>query len=222
MASPKPASAAPERRVLEGRFGRLEPLDDAKHGESLWREVAGSDAMWAYMPYGPWPDETSFRAWLRQRQVLADPLYQAVVDAKSGRALGCVTLMRIDVPNGCIETGGIFFSPVLQKTPLATEAIYLQAKHIFDDLGYRRFEWKCNNGNDPSRRAARRFGFSFEGIFRQHMIVKGQNRDSAWFSMLDGEWPARKAAFERFLAPENFDPEGRQKVSLSQLNGVAG
>ena len=129
--------------------------------------------------------------------------------------------MRIDVPNGCIETGHIFFSPPLQKTPLATEAIYLQAKHIFDDLGYRRFEWKCNNDNEPSRRAARRFGFSFEGLFRQHMIVRGKNRDSAWFSMLDGEWPARKAAFERFLAAENFDAEGRQKVGLSQLNGIA-
>ena len=152
--SPKPASGAPERRVLQGRFGRLEPLDDAKHGESLWRAVAGADAVWAYLPYGPWADEASFRAWLRERQALADPLYYAVVDERSGRALGCVTLMRIDVPNGCIETGHIFFSPPLQKTPLATEAIYLQAKHIFDDLGYRRFEWKCNNDNEPSRRGA--------------------------------------------------------------------
>jgi RimJ/RimL family protein N-acetyltransferase len=218
--SPKPARGLPERRVLQGRFGRLEPLDEGKHGESLWRAVEGADPMWHYLPYGPWRDEASFRAWLKERQALADPLYYAVLDNKSGRALGCVTLMRIDQPNGSIETGHIFYSPALQKTPLATEAVFLEAKHAFDDLGYRRFEWKCDNANEPSRRAARRFGFVFEGVFRQHLIVKGRNRDTAWFSIIDGEWPARKQAFERFLAPENFDAEGRQKKSLSSLNGV--
>jgi RimJ/RimL family protein N-acetyltransferase len=219
-AQPRAARGLPERRMLQGRFGRLEPLDEAKHGESLWRSVEGADAMWHYLPYGPWRDEKSFRAWLRERQALADPLYYAVVDNQSGRALGCVTLMRIDQPNGSIETGHIFYSPALQKTPLATEAVFLEAKHAFDDLGYRRFEWKCDNANEPSRRAARRFGFVFEGVFRQHLIVKGRNRDTAWFSIIDGEWPARKQAFERFLAPENFDAEGRQKKSLSSLNGV--
>jgi RimJ/RimL family protein N-acetyltransferase len=218
--SPKPARGVPERRVLQGRFGRLEPLDDVKHGESLWRAVEGADPMWHYLPYGPWQEEASFRAWLKERQGLADPLYYAVVDNKSGRALGCVTLMRIDQPNGCIETGHIFYSPALQKTPLATEAIFLEAKHVFDDLGYRRFEWKCDNANEPSRRAARRFGFVFEGVFRQHLIVKGRNRDTAWFSIIDGEWPARKQAFERFLSAKNFDAEGRQKESLSSLNGA--
>src|SRR6202011_5304238 len=144
---------------------------------------------------------------------LEDPLYYAVVEEKGGRALGCVTLMRFDEVNGCIETGHIFYSPALQRTPLATEAVYLEAKHIFDDLGYRRFEWKCNNANEPSRRAAERFGFVFEGVFRQHLIVKGRNRDTAWFSILDGEWPIVRAAFEAWLAPENFEPGGGQRRS---------
>ncbi|MFI5014248.1 MAG: GNAT family N-acetyltransferase [Hyphomicrobiales bacterium] len=218
--APKGARGLPERRVLQGRFGRLEPLDEAKHGESLWQAVKGADAMWTYLGYGPWPSEASFRAWLKERQALTDPLYYAVVDGKSRRALGCVTLMRVDQPNGSIETGHIFFSPALQKTPLATEAVFLEAKHVFDDLGYRRFEWKCDNANEPSRRAAGRFGFVFEGIFRQHMINKGRNRDTAWFSIVDGEWPARKQAFERFLSPGNFDAQGKQKQSLSSINGV--
>ena len=219
--SPKGARGLPERRALQGRFGRLEPLDDGKHGESLWRAVEGADAMWHYLPYGPFPDEAALRTWLKERAKLADPLYYAVIDGKSGRALGCVTLMRIDQQNGVIETGHIFFSPLLQKTPLATEAVFLQAKHVFDDLGYRRFEWKCDSANEPSRRAAKRFGFAFEGVFRQHLIVKGRNRDTAWFSIIDKEWPARKAAFERFLSPDNFDPQGKQKLSLSSLNAGA-
>jgi len=219
-AGPKPARGRPARRVLQGRVGRLEPLDDAKHGESLWRAVAGAEAMWGYLPYGPWKDEVEFRAWLRERQALDDPLYYAVIDGATGRALGCVTLMRIDQPNGVIETGHIFYSPSLQRTPLATEAIYLLGKYVFDDLGYRRFEWKCNNSNEPSRRAARRFGFTFEGVFRRHMIVKGKNRDTAWFSVIDEEWPTRKAAFQRFLSPENFDAMGNQKESLSALNAT--
>lgn len=221
MTELKGARGLPERRVIDGRFGRLEPLDDAKHSADLWQGVNGADAIWNYLPYGPFPDEASFRAWLKERQKLTDPLYYAVVDNKSGRALGCVTLMRFDQPNGVIETGHIFFTPALQKTALATEAIFLQARHVFDDLGNRRFEWKCDNTNEPSRRAAKRFGFVFEGIFRQHMIVKGRNRDTAWFSITDGEWPARKAAFERFLSPDNFDAQGKQKVSLSSLNGAA-
>ena len=217
---PKGARGFPERRVLEGRFGRLEPLDVARHAESLWQAVKGADAMWTYLAYGPFTEEASFRAWLRGRQVLTDPLYYAVVDGRSGRALGCVTLMRIDQQNGVIETGHIFFSPALQRTPLATEAVFLEGRHVFDDLGYRRFEWKCDNANEPSRRAAGRFGFVFEGVFRQHLIVKGRNRDTAWFSIIDREWPARREAFERFLSPDNFDAQGRQKVSLSSLNRV--
>jgi RimJ/RimL family protein N-acetyltransferase len=141
-----------------------------------------------------------------------------VVDRATGRAVGRLTFMRIDGVHGVIETGSILFGPELARTPGATEAIYLQARHAFEDLGYRRFEWKCNALNEPSRRAAERFGFTFEGVFRQHMVVKGENRDTAWYAMLDREWPARKAAFERWLDPANFDAEGRQRVSLSALH----
>jgi RimJ/RimL family protein N-acetyltransferase len=220
MTMPQPARGLPRCEAMEGRFARLEPLDEARHGASLWQAVNGADAIWTYLAYGPWRDEASFRAWLQERQALTDPLYFAVVEKASGKAQGCVTLMRFDQPNGVIETGHIFFAPSMQRTPTASEAIYLLARHVFDDLGYRRFEWKCDEGNRRSRHAALRFGFAFEGVFRQHMIVKGHNRDTAWFSMLDSEWPKRKAAFEAWLAPGNFDGSGYQRQSLSALNGV--
>ena len=197
---------------------RLEPLDEARHGADIWAAVSGHDAVWTWLAYGPWGDEQSFRAWLRGQQQLVDPYYYAIVDVARGKAMGCATLMRADVPNGVIETGHIFFAPALQKTPAATETIYLFARHVFDDLGYRRFEWKCDNGNAPSRAAAARFGFTYEGLFRQHMIVRGRNRDTAWFSMLDSEWPARKAAFEAWLAPDNFDAQGAQRAKLSAFS----
>jgi RimJ/RimL family protein N-acetyltransferase len=220
MTTPQPARGLPRRDVFQGRTARLEPLDEARHGAALWQAVQGEDSLWSFMAYGPWRDETSFRAWLKERQTLADPLYFAVVDTATGEAAGCVTLMRFDQPNGVIEVGHIFFSPRLQRTPAASESIYLLARHVFDDLGYRRFEWKCDEGNRRSKHAALRFGFSFEGVFRQHMIIKGRNRDTAWFSMLDSEWPMRSQAFERWLAAENFDDGGYQRLSLSALNGV--
>lgn len=216
MTAPQGALGPPRRDRISGQYVRLEPLDDERHGAQLWRAIEGHDGLWTYMGYGPWPNETAFRAWVGERARLDDPLAFAVVDAATGEAVGVVTLMRIDVANGCVETGHIFFSPKLQKTPGATEAIYLQARLVFDDLKYRRFEWKCDSGNAASQAAAKRFGFSYEGLFRQHMIIKGRNRDTAWFAMLDHEWPARKAAFERWLAPENFDAQGRQKQSLSE------
>lgn len=219
MTTPQPARGLPRRAPLEGRFCRLEPLDEARHGADLWQAVAGEDSLWTFMSYGPWRDETGFRDWLKERQALTDPLYFAIVDIASGRARGCVTLMRIDAPNGVVETGHIFFAPAIQRTPVASESIYLLARHAFDDLGYRRFEWKCDEGNRRSKHAALRFGFTFEGVFRQHMIIKGRNRDTAWFSMLDSEWPVRKAAFEKWLAPGNFDDSGYQRQSLSALNG---
>lgn len=219
MIAPQGALGPPRRDSLTGRYVRLEPLDEARHGAALWRAVAGHDGLWTYMAYGPWPNETAFRAWVGERARLDDPLAFAVVDQASGEAVGVVTLMRVDVANGCIETGNIFFAPTLQKTPGATEAIYLQARLVFDDLKYRRFEWKCDSANAASQAAAKRFGFSYEGLFRQHMIIKGRNRDTAWFSMLDHEWPARKAAFERWLAPENFDADGRQKQGLREIGG---
>ena len=210
----------PESVVLEGRFGRVEKLDAERHGAALWQAVNGNNATWAYMGYGPFADEAAFVAWLAERPKLADPYSYAIV-APDGRALGIAALMEIRPSMGVIEVGNIVYAPALQRTALATEAQYLLARYVFETLGNRRYEWKCNALNAPSRRAAERFGFTFEGLFRQHQIVKGRNRDTAWFSMLDSEWPARKTAFERWLAPENFDAAGRQKLSLMALNGAA-
>jgi RimJ/RimL family protein N-acetyltransferase len=203
--------------VLDGRFGRVEKLDAGRHGAALWQAVKDENATWAYMGYGPFADEAAFAAWLAERPALEDPYSYAVVQP-SGRAVGIATLMEIRPAMRVIEVGNIVYSPALQRTGLATEAQYLLARYVFETLGYRRYEWKCNALNAPSRRAAARFGFTFEGEFRQHLIVKGRNRDTAWFSMLDAEWPARKAAFERWLAPDNFDAAGGQKLSLAALN----
>jgi RimJ/RimL family protein N-acetyltransferase len=172
------------------------------------------------MSYGPFADHEAFSTWLAERETLKDPYYYAVLDT-AGRARGLVTLMEIRPAMRVVEVGHIVYSPALQRTPLATETQCLLARYVFETLGYRRYEWKCNSLNAPSRRAALRYGFSFEGILRQHMIAKGRNRDTAYFSMLDSEWPARKANFERWLAPENFDSEGRQKLSLAALNEAA-
>jgi len=154
-----------------------------------------------------------------RKAVADDAVFLAIVDAASHRAVCYASYMRIDPPNRVIEVGNVLFTPVLQGTTGATEAMYLMARHAFDDLGYRRYEWKCNALNEPSRRAALRFGFAFEGIFRQHMIIKGANRDTAWYSMLDGEWPDRKRAFEEWLSPSNFDTQGRQKRTLADCRG---
>lgn len=201
---------------LDGRFGHLEKLE-AGHAGALWEAVKGDEALWTYMGYGPFADAAAFSAWVAQRAALADPYAYAVIDA-AGRAVGIVTLMEIRPAMRVIEVGNIVYTPALQHTPLATEVQYLLARHVFETLGYRRYEWKCNALNAPSRRAAERFGFTFEGVFRAHMIVKGRNRDTAWYAMLDAEWPARKVAFERWLAPENFDAQGRQRTRLSVMN----
>ena len=206
--------------TLQGRYCRLEPIDAERHGAQLYRAYAqapdGRD--WTYMMSGPFDDQASYLARARQMQDSRDPLHYSVIDGHSGAALGTLSLMRIDAAHGVIEVGHIVYTPPLQRTPLATEAQYLLAKYVFETLGYRRYEWKCNALNAPSRRAAERYGFAFEGVFRQHLIVKGRNRDTAWFSMLDSEWSVRKAAFERWLAVENFDKDGRQKTSLAALN----
>lgn len=208
----------PERRVLEGRDVRLEPLDPARHGDDLFEAGSGpeADALWRYLFEAPFPDRASFQGWLDKAASTDDPLFFAAVDPKTGGAEGRLSFMRIDPSHGVIETGSILFGPRMARTRAATEAIYLQARHAFEDLGYRRFEWKCDNRNEPSKRAALRFGFTFEGVFRQHMVVKGENRDTAWYAMLDHEWPARKAAFERWLDPANFCA-GRQRLRLSAL-----
>lgn len=214
-----PVDAAPAQRpgpvVLQGHFGRVEKLD-ARHAADLWRSARSDDTLWTYLGYGPFADEAAFMAWVPQRAALADPYAYAIVDT-SGRAVGIATLMEIRPEMRVIEIGHIVYTPALQRTALATEAQYLLARYAFETLGYRRYEWKCNALNAPSRRAAERFGFTFEGIFRQHLIVKGRNRDTAWYAMLDGEWPARKRAFERWLAPENFDTSGRQERALAQF-----
>jgi RimJ/RimL family protein N-acetyltransferase len=207
----------PEAVVLEGRFGRVEKLDTTRHGADLWDAVKGHDKIWTYLGYGPFANRAAFLAWLAEREKLADPFSFVVVNAR-GQAQGIITLMEIRPAMRVIEVGNIFYGGDLQRTPLATEAQYLLARHVFEALGYRRYEWKCNALNAPSRRAGLRYGFAFEGVFRQHMIVKGRSRDTAWYAMLDSEWPARKRAFERWLAPANFDAGGRQKMSLSSLN----
>ena len=205
--------------TLQGRHGRVEKLK-SEHAASLWPTVQGHDAIWTYMFYGPFADEAAFAGWLAARAAEDDPHFYAVID-NAEHVRGIAALMAIREPHRVIEIGNILYAPALQRTPLATEAQYLLARYVFETLGYRRYEWKCDALNAPSRRAAARYGFTYEGIFRQHMIIKGRNRDTAWFSMLDGDWPARKAAFERWLAPANFDAAGRQVESLSALNGSA-
>jgi RimJ/RimL family protein N-acetyltransferase len=208
----------PERITIEGRCITLEPLDPAKHTEALWRGLGGEPnaALWLYMPDGPFLDRAAFTAHMQAKALSEDPLFFAIVDRQTNLAVGRATLMRIDPPNRVIEVGGIIYTRALQRSRGATEAMYLLARYVFDGLGYRRCEWKCNSLNEPSRRAALRLGFTFEGIFRQHMIIKGMNRDTAWFSMLDSEWPAGKREFERWLDESNFDSVGAQKTGLNQ------
>jgi RimJ/RimL family protein N-acetyltransferase len=203
---------------LRGRFVTVAPLQ-IEHAEPLYAASngPGREHLWTYLFNGPFDDLASFAADVEAKSKAADPLYFAVLDNRDGRPVGYQSLMRIDPANGVIEIGGIMYTPLLQGTIGSTEAQYLFAKYVFDDLGYRRYEWKCNFLNAPSKRAALRLGFSFEGVFRQHMIVKSRNRDTAWFSMLDHEWPARRAAFEQWLEPGNFDAEGRQKRRLESL-----
>jgi RimJ/RimL family protein N-acetyltransferase len=205
--------------TLHGRYGRVERLA-VHHAESLWDAVKGHDALWTYMPsYGPFADASAFADWVAARAALDDPCSYAIVGA-DGRAHGVAALMAVRPEHRVIEVGHVVYAPALQRTPLATEAQYLLARYAFETLRYRRYEWKCDALNTASRQAALRYGFIFEGIFRQHMIAKGRNRDSAWLAMLDSEWPARKANFERWLAPDNF-VDGRQVLSLRALNGAA-
>jgi RimJ/RimL family protein N-acetyltransferase len=213
---PRPAPW-PERIVLEGRDVDLEPLSASRHGALLFEATAARehDSLWTYMFDGPFADRPVFDAALERLAASQDPLYYAIVDRGTRHALGRAALMRIEPVHRVIEVGSIVYSPRLQRTRAATEAMYLLARYVFESLGYRRYEWKCHALNEPSRSAAVRLGFTFEGIFRQHMIVKGRNRDTAWYSMLDSEWPARKARFERWLAPGNFDANGRQRTPLA-------
>jgi len=193
------------------------PLDPVAHGESLYEQSVGHDHLWLYLFEGPFATRSAFDSDLKRKSESEDPLYFAIIDRASRRALGHAAYLRIEPNHRVIEVGAILYTPPLQRTAGATEAMYLMAKHVFEDLGYRRYEWKCNAFNEPSRRAALRFGFTFEGIFRQHMVVKGRNRDTAWYAMLDSEWPSRKAAFEQWLDAANFDERGQQKQKLSRF-----
>ena len=210
---PRPAKAP-----LEGRLCRLEPLDPERHAAALFAADAldTSGRSWTYLFYGPFASLADYVAWMRATCLGDDPLFYAVVDRRDGQPLGFASYLRIFPDSGSIEVGHIHYSPRLQRSPTATEAMYLMMKTAFE-LGYRRYEWKCDALNAPSRRAAQRFGFSYEGIFRQAMVYKGRNRDTAWYAAIDSEWPALRAAYETWLAPENFDADVRQRQRLADL-----
>ena len=213
------ARPRPSHKVIEGRSCRLEPLDVAQHAEALFNAYClladGSD--WTYLPVGPFTDLAAYTQHLQTAAASQDPQHWAVIDLRSGTAVGTLSLMRMDPANGVIEVGHVTFSPLMKRTPVSTEAQFLLMKFVFDELGYRRYEWKCDALNAPSRKAADRLGFSFEGIFRQALVYKGRNRDTAWYSIIDQEWPALRTAFERWLAADNFDAQGVQKASLTDL-----
>jgi len=211
----------PERVALTGRDVDVVPLDPGRHADALFQGTAGSehDALWTYLFDGPFRDRPSFDRALERKAASADPLFFAIVDRASRRAVGQAALMRIEPAHRVVEVGSIVYTPALQRTRGGTEAMYLMARYVFEELQYRRYEWKCNALNAASRSAALRLGFAFEGVFRQHMIVKGRTRDTAWYSMIDGEWPARKIEFDRWLSPDNFDAGGRQKKALRPTAG---
>ena len=216
------SSPLPRRVTLKGRTISVVPLDALEHLNSLWASTGGpqNEHLWTHMFEDPFQNRASFEAYLQRKEESDDPLYYSIIDNATGDAVGWAAYMRMDTHQRVIEVGSIMFSPRLQRTVGGTEAMYLMAKHAFEDMNYRRYEWKCDALNMPSRRAALRLGFTYEGLFRQHMIVKRRNRDTAWYSMLDSEWPARKRAFEQWLDPANFDANGKQGISLSELNHV--
>jgi RimJ/RimL family protein N-acetyltransferase len=211
--TPRLPCPRPGRVVLEGRYARLEPLSPA-HLDGLLAASADPGSF-DYLFDVPPQDRDDLRAWIGQRMKSEDPLFHAVIDKATGIAGGRQTFMRITPEHGVIEIGNILWGPAIARTRVATEALFLAAKYVFEELAYRRFEWKCNDLNAPSKAAARRFGFTFEGVFRQHMWTKGANRDTAWFSMLDREWPRLRAAYERWLDPANFDAAGVQRSRLA-------
>jgi RimJ/RimL family protein N-acetyltransferase len=209
--------ARPERVVLEGRYCRLEPLDPARHAEALFAASAAPGAEERVRDLAdPPPDAVGFAAWLDRAARSEDPLFHAVVERGSGRCEGRQAYLRITPEHGAIEVGHVLWGPAIARTRVATEALFLHAAHAFDALGYRRFEWKCDAANEPSRRAALRFGFAYEGTFRQHMVVKGRNRDTAWFAMTGADWPQVRARLLAWLDPSNFDEAGRQKAPLAR------
>lgn len=214
------AAAMPQRSGLSGRFVHLEPLQASQHGDDLWHALQGPESdpkLWDYLAVGPFPERAAFDAWLHANQASSDPLFYSVIDNASQRAVGLLSYLRINPVDGTIEIGHISFGKVMQRSPGSTETLWLLANQAMTDLGYRRLEWKCNAQNARSMRAAERLGFVHEGIFRQHMVVKGCNRDTAWFSIVDSEWPRCRDAFRRWLDVANFDSQGQQINSLEAL-----
>jgi RimJ/RimL family protein N-acetyltransferase len=211
----------PQQQPLVGRFCTVEPLDPAKHARDLFEanSLDREHRMWTYLFSGPYDSFEDYERWLAERAPGVDPLFQAFVSRETGRAVGLGSFMRIDQAMGAIEVGHIAMSPLLQRSPAATEAMFLMMRHAFE-LGYRRYEWKCDSLNEKSRRAAERLGFTYEGLFRQAIVYKGRSRDTAWYSIIDAEWPRVRAAFERWLEPGNFDADGRQCASLAQIRAA--
>lgn len=208
----------PMPNIMQGRYCRLEPLNIEGHAAELFANYGqdNTGALWTYLPYGPFDTLDAFQCWMETNCLGNDPLFYAIVDEHSGQAVGVASYLRIEPKYGSIEVGHINYSPCLQRTSAATEAMYLMMKNAFE-LGYRRYEWKCNALNLPSRKAAQRLGFSFEGVFRQHLIIKGHSRDTAWYAVIDSEWPALNVAYQTWLAPDNFDQNGQQKNRLSDF-----
>ncbi|MBP5856639.1 GNAT family N-acetyltransferase [Marivibrio halodurans] len=206
----------PDGRTLAGRFCRLERLDPDGHGADLFAADSADreGRSWTYLPYGPFAGVGDYMGWLRAQAALSDPFFYTIVEAEGGKPVGLASYLRIAPEAGAIEVGHLHFSPALQRRPAATEAMALMMAHAFEDLGYRRYEWKCNALNAASCRAAERLGFTFEGVFRQAGVVKGHNRDTAWYSILDHEWPGMKRAFESWLSPGNFEEDGTQRRAL--------
>ncbi len=209
----------PPRTTMEGKYCRVEILDTDKHAEDLFSayKTDTEGRIWTYLGYGPFEQFEDYLAWMKKTCLGGDPLFHTIIDLKTNKAIGVASFLRIEPNVGVIEVGHINYSPLLQKTPIATEAMYLMMRRIFDELGYRRYEWKCDSLNAGSRKAALRMGFIYEGIFRQATIYKSRNRDTAWYSIIDSEWPKLKQAFEEWLDESNFDSNGQQKKSLSGL-----
>lgn len=213
------AAPWPGTQAMQGRYARLERLDADHHAADLFAQFTGHDALWDYMPYGPFTSAAAYHRWAKEATAGRDPVFWAIHEGGAAHAVGVASYLRITPEHGVIEVGNICLSPVLQRSRAATEAMWLMMDWAFSN-GYRRYEWKCNALNIPSRRAAQRLGFSFEGVFRQHMIIKGRNRDTAWFAITDQEWPALREAYAAWLSPANFDAAGRQRERLSDLTAL--
>lgn len=212
------ACVHPAGARLNGRLCRLEPVDIEKHADDLFAAFSSDQdhRNWTYLPYGPFADKSELTAWMARTCLGDDPCFLVIIDLASDKVVGMASYLRIVPVQGVIEVGHIHFSPLMQGKPISTEAMYLMMKHVFDDLGYRRYEWKCDSLNGPSCAAAQRLGFAFEGIFRQALMYKSRNRDTSWYSIIDSEWPLVKPVFESWLDPENFDANGIQQTRLSE------